>query len=148
MRIKVMGENDCARALRGLLRKAGFAVSEFLPSEVVAMLPSGGYVVEIEVMGTPPSPIYFDSVDSELEANILRHVAALTPLPVVVDRPGGRIRSDREIRIVVPQGAAREAAAVEFGVLRGLLDTVQGIPKPAGKPPIPWWRRLLFRREA
>jgi hypothetical protein len=48
-----------------------------------------------------------------------------------VDRPGGEVHSDREIRIVVPRGAEREAAAVEFGVLRGLLDTVSASGPPA-----------------
>ncbi len=156
MRIKVIGDCDSARALRGLLRKAGFAVTEFLPAGLVTELPSGGYVVYIEE--SPESSglknILFDSVDSELEANILRHVTQLTPHPVVVDRPGGVVHSDREIRIVVPKCVAgeegrhdREATAVEFGVLRGLMDTVHGKPSPR----VPrsrsfgtWWRRVFW----
>ncbi len=145
MRIKIIGDCESARALRGLLRKAGFAVVEFLPAEVVAALPGGGYVVEIEEGEAGRPGIYFDSIDSELEANILRHTAALSPLPVTVDRPGGKVRSDREIRIVVPAGNVREQAAVEYGVLRGLMDTIHGTEKPAGKPPIPWWRRVFLR---
>src|SRR5665213_2902076 len=73
--------------------------------------------------------IHFDSVDSALEAAVLRHVSQLAAGPVIVDRPGGVVRSERELRIVAPcSGDARadEAAAVaiEFGVLRGLLDLV------------------------
>jgi len=54
-----------------------------------------------------------------------------------VDRPGGVVRSDRELRIVAPNtGDARadEAAAVaiEFGVLRGLLDLIS--PRAHAKP--------------
>ena len=74
MRIKIIGDNDCARALRGLLRKAGFAVSEYLPPELVKDLPGGGYVVYIDpAPGAGPGggTIHFDSVDCELEANIL-----------------------------------------------------------------------------
>jgi hypothetical protein len=46
---------------------------------------------------------------------------------VIVDRPGGVVHSDRELRIVAPNtgdAKADEAAAVaiEFGVLRGMLD--------------------------
>jgi hypothetical protein len=57
----------------------------------------------------------------------LRHVTQLAAAPVVVDRPGGVVHSDRELRIVAPNtgdAKADEAAAVaiEFGVLRGLLD--------------------------
>ena len=165
MRIKVIGENDCARALRGLLRKAGFAVSEFLPAALVREMPSGGYVIYIEEAedvrpdscnperpvrrsgsGSGSGQIYFDSVDCELERNILRHVTPLSTRPVVVDRPGGVVHSDREIRILVPADE-REQQAVEFGVLRGLLDTVHGTPQggAAGKAPVPWWRRLFFR---
>ena len=143
MRIKVIGDSECARALRGLLRKAGFAVTEFLPAEVVRALPSGGYVIRLEE-GPAESHVYFDSIDCELEASILRHVTQLSPLPVTVDRPGGQVRSDREVRIVVPTGNAREQAAVEFGVLRGLCDTVYG---PAGggppAPDRPWYKRIF-----
>ncbi len=147
MRIKVIGDGDCARALRGLLRKAGFAVTEFLPAEVVRALPSGGYVIRLEEgPARPGGHVYFDSIDCELEASILRHVTLLSPLPVTVDRPGGQVRSDREIRIVIPCGNVREQAAVEYGVLRGLMDTVYGAKR---KPPArlggnrPWYKRLF-----
>ncbi len=155
MRIKIIGESECARALRGLLRKAGFAVSEILPASIVTELPSGGYVVRVEE-GPAEGHIYFDSMDSELERNILRHVTQLSPLPVTVDRPGGEVHSDREIRIVVPRDAEREAAAVEFGVLRGLMDTVsasgpperwRGAARPsswrAGSGGAGWFRKLF-----
>ena len=71
--------------------------------------------------------IHFDSVDSALETAVLRHVTQLAAAPVIVDRPGGVVHSDRELRIVAPNtgdAKADEAAAVaiEFGLLRGLLD--------------------------
>ncbi len=73
--------------------------------------------------------IHFDSVDSALEAAVLRHVTQLAAGAVVVDRPGGVVHTERELRIVAPNtgdAKADEAAAVavEFGVLRGLLDLV------------------------
>jgi hypothetical protein len=66
-------------------------------------------------------------VDSLLEAAVLRHVSRLAGGPVIVDRPGGLVHSERELRIVVPvSGDAKmdeaAAVAVEFGVLRGLLE--------------------------
>ena len=147
MRIKIIGDCDSARALRGLLRKAGFAVTEFLPAELVTELPSGGYVVYVEE-SAEAQHILFDSVDSELEANILRHVTLLSPNPVVVDRPGGEVHSDREIRIVVPrQGRGeREAGAVEFGVLRGLMDTVHKPSAYRAGQDRPWWRKVFSAR--
>ncbi len=186
MRIKIIGENNCARATRHLLRLAGFAVTEFLPADAVAGGPLAGYAITIDLAPahhTPdnllrPDPptqhqdasaseeaprshrdasspsftvattaglpafaktlsIHFDSVDSALEAAVLRHVTQLAAAPVIVDRPGGVVHSDRELRIVAPNtGDARadEAAAVaiEFGVLRGLLDlTAPAAPKKA-----------------
>jgi hypothetical protein len=260
MRIKIIGDNNCARATRHLLRTAGFAVSEFLPADVVTAAPHSGYVITIElapaphlrdgeaardepvhgepVPGETPDPsltpgysthgqpaaaigealssldgvsspsfaeatagkpastdseaslsvgarhavplqpaehdlpglhggaptvgaglhveesescrsfrcqderdagathsacIHFDSVEGDLERAILRHVAALSAEAVVVDRPGGVVRSERELRIIVPtSGDARAdeaaAVAVEFGVLRGLLDLVSPAP--------------------
>ena len=219
MRIKIIGDNNCARATRHLLRKAGFAVTEFLPADVVTQAPHSGYVITIDLapaphplhgepaQGEPRDPtsepdhstpahaeaaagrhtakheealplhggassptslggagilpaglhtghtenrrrdagatrsasILFDSVDSELEGAILRHVTQLAAAPVVVDRPGGVVHSERELRIVVPKSGdvkADEAAAVavEFGVLRGLLDLVSppSLPKVRG----------------
>lgn len=241
MRIKIIGENNCARATRHLLRLAGFAVTEYLPADAATSGPHAGYAITIDVApaahaacdhgavsthSTPapadPSPdprlrppdstaseggahlrpespthhhaaareeaprahrdaslpassgtgsrlsgfgeehgemagpgaqphtrlgapaeeaskthtqdrlkpipqIHFDSVESALEAAVLRHVTQLASAPVIVDRPGGVVHSDRELRIVAPNtgdAKADEAAAVaiEFGVLRGLLD--------------------------
>jgi hypothetical protein len=219
MRIKIVGENDCARATRHLLRKAGFAVTEFLPAEVVTQGPHAGYLITVELAPATPdlpasepgfpqqdpltdskeasdgsfatsdasspvteqqetevratcTPIRFDSVDGALEAAILRHVTQLSAVPVVVDRPGGMVHSERELRVIVPRAlTARKhvprllvagdslprplavgdhadpaaAAAVEFGVLRGLLDLLQppaqGTQAPAPPPaPRKWWK--------
>ncbi len=239
MRIKIIGDNNCARATRHLLRLAGFAVTEFLPANAVTGGPLAGYAITIDLAPAPHTPesllrpdppthhphasaseeaprlhrdasspafilqsegrttagkptfgdgsevaqnishfvipseaknlsggeaeresdssaknaprddssskvqatdpgsarIHFDSVDSALEAAVLRHVTQLAAGPVIVDRPGGVVHSDRELRIVAPNtgdGKADEAAAVaiEFGVLRGLLDlTTPGVHK-------------------
>jgi hypothetical protein len=210
MRIKIIGDNNCARATRHLLRKAGLAVTEFLPADVVTQAPHSGYVITIDLAPAPHTPdpttkpdhsthgqsapgigeaspshggassptlpgaewsrnppggsgilpaglltehlesrrrdvgatrgssIHFDSVDSELEAAILRHVTQLAAAPVVVDRPGGIVHSERELRIVVPNSGDAKAdegaaVAVEFGVLRGLLDLTAPTPTPLRK---------------
>jgi|SRR5579872_1682112 len=240
MRIKIIGDNNCARATRHLLRKAGFAVTEFLPADVVTQAPHSGYAITIDLAPAPhtasgktpevnPDPthkpghsthgqaateiegafalakatsgassptsasspasvdgndffsvgarftensslegsrvnvqreqyaeplqhargdhhssahqlscIHFDSVDSELEAAILRHVAQLAATPVIVDRPGGVVHSERELRIVVPNSGDAKAddaacVAVEFGVLRGLLDLSSPAAPPASR---------------
>src|SRR6266436_6458433 len=53
MRIKINGDNNCARATRHLLRKAGFAVTEFLPADVVTQAPHSGYVITIDLAPAP-----------------------------------------------------------------------------------------------
>jgi len=124
MRIKVLGECESARALRGLLRKAGFAVTDSLP----AAGPLAGYTIIVEE-SDQSGWIHVDSVDCELEAAILRHITKLSPHPVSLDRPGGQVHSEREVRIVVPAGNQAQQLAVEFGVLRGLLEVCG--PKPS-----------------
>jgi hypothetical protein len=145
MRIKIIGESDTAKALRGLLRKAGFAVCEFLPAEVVMHAPDAGYAITIEE-GEHSGWIHLDSVDSELEAAVFKHITQLSPHPVSVDRPGGVVHSERELRIIAPAGDAAQAQAVEYGVLRGLLELLG--PKPLKMPEPPQlakfglWKRL------
>src|SRR5437879_6422054 len=56
MRIKIIGDNNCARASRHLLRKAGFAVTEFLPADVVTQAPHSGYVITIDLAPAPHTP--------------------------------------------------------------------------------------------
>src|ERR1700676_2622351 len=64
MRIKIIGDNNCARATRHLLRKAGFAISEFLPAEVITQAPHSGYAITIDLASAPlpPPAIVPDSV--------------------------------------------------------------------------------------
>ena len=143
MRVKIIGENDCAKAARGLLRQAGFAVTEVLPGEAVLQGPLAGYVITIEeIMGT--DRIHIDSVDCPFEAALLKHITQLSKLPVVVDRPGGVVHGDREIVLLVP-ASAEQQQAVEFGVLRGLLE-LNGQQKAAEKAlpqRAPWYKRLF-----
>jgi hypothetical protein len=144
MRVKIIGENDCAKAARGLLRQAGFAVTEFLPADAVTQGPLAGYVIGI-VEDARADKIHIDSVDCALEAAILKHITQLSKHPVVINRPGGVVHSDREIGLIVPHDA-EEQQAVEFGVLRGLLE-IAGQPKAAEKiaPPqqTSWYQRIF-----
>jgi hypothetical protein len=158
MRIKVTGECESARALRGLLRKAGFVVSDALPE----VGPVAGYTITIEE-SDQSGWIHVDSVDGELEAAVLRQITKLSTHPVSLDRPGGQVHSERELRVVVPAGDAAQQHAVEFGVLRGLLEVCAPKPdQPAETPRASaaaedksaqahaapegaWWRRLWAR---
>jgi hypothetical protein len=144
MRVKIIGENNCAKAARGLLRQAGFAVTEFLPADAVTQGPLAGYVIGIIEDGRADK-IYIDSVDCALEAAILKHITQLSKHPVVLNRPGGVVHSDREIGLIVPHDA-EEQQAVEFGVLRGLLE-VTGQLKAAERAAPPqraaWYERIF-----
>ncbi len=134
MRIKVIGECESARALRGLLKLGGLAVVNVLPGDGGVKPPlHGGLVISLEE-SAPGLDIHFDSVDSDLERLVLKHVTQLTARPVRVDRQGGQVHSDRELRIVVP-AQERERIAVEYGVLRGLLEMMG--------PQKPWYKRMF-----
>jgi hypothetical protein len=143
MRVKIIGENDCAKATRGLLRQAGFAVTEFLPADAVTQGPIAGYVITIQEEAASER-LHIDSVECPLEAAVLKHVTQLSKLPVVVDRPGGVVHSDREIGLIVP-ASLEQQQAVEFGVLRALLE-LAGQKKDAEKiapAKKSWFGRLL-----
>ncbi len=56
MRIKIIGENGCARATRHLLRLAGFAVTDFLPADAVIEGPAAGYAITIDLSPAPHTP--------------------------------------------------------------------------------------------
>jgi hypothetical protein len=53
MRIKIIGDNNCARATRHLLRKADFAVTEFLHADAVTAAPHSGYPITIDLAPAP-----------------------------------------------------------------------------------------------
>jgi hypothetical protein len=117
-----------AGPLSGDVSSPSFSSQSATVTEKVAEEVAAGAAVE-KINGA--GKIHFDSVESELEAAVLRHVSQLSAAPVIVDRPGGVVRSERELRIVLPNSgdaAADESAAVavEFGILRGLLDLVDG----------------------
>src|SRR5258706_15632126 len=56
MPVKIIGDNNCARATRHLLRKAGLAVTEFLPADVVTQAPHSGYAITIDLAPAPHNP--------------------------------------------------------------------------------------------
>jgi hypothetical protein len=144
MRVKIIGESNCAKAARGLLRQAGFAVTEFLPTDAVTQGPLAGYVIGI-VEDARADKIYVDSVDCALEAAILKHITQLSKHPVVLNRPGGVVHSDREIGLIVPHDE-EEQRAVEFGVLRGLLELggQLKVAEKIGPPRRPSWYQRIF----
>jgi hypothetical protein len=109
MRINIKGKNVSALALRGMLRKSGFVVSE-----AGALLS-----VAIEESETE-SFIVVDGVDSELERLVVNSIAELSLTPILLRRGGSRQSSDHEIAITVPARDA-ERIAVERGVLRALI---------------------------
>ena len=145
MKISIIGDNDTCKATRMLLRQAGFAVTD-APTRASVRIwieerpqsaphtdanPSfvvGQHAAPAETARRQSSPlhhdahIYFDSIDSPLEAAIVRHVSQLSRHAIVIDRPGGTVHSDRELRITVPEAHFDQQHAVQLGILRGLLD--------------------------
>ena len=130
MNISIIGENETCKAARMLLRQAGFAVRD-TPARSD---------LRIWIEEHPRIPqVYFDSIDSPLEAAVVRHVSQLSRHAIVIDRPGGQVRSDRELRIVVPEESFEQQHAVQLGILRGLLDFTGAAKKT------PRWKKLFAR---
>jgi hypothetical protein len=128
MRIRVLGECDTAKAVRGLLSQAGYLLSDG----------RANYTVHLEeVPGA--SRIVFDSIDCELERRIFRHTRDLIGQPIAMQTAGG-IQRDDEIRIVLPARGS-ERHAVELGILRGMLDLIP--IAPSKRHPEKRWRATL-----
>ena len=119
MNISIIGDNETCKATRMLLRQAGFSVRD-TPTRADVRI----WIDERSQTAAEPSDahIYFDSIDSPLEANVVRHVSQLSRHAIVIDRPGGSVRSDRELRMTVPEDHFEQQHAVQLGILRGLLD--------------------------
>src|ERR1700686_2403966 len=103
MNIAIIGDNESAKATRTLLRHAGFAVQDTAARSDVRI-----WIEE----RAKSAPIHFDSIESPLEAAVVRHVARLSRHAIVIDRPGGRVRTDRELRIEAPLGDCEQQRAV------------------------------------
>ncbi len=116
MKLYVGGDNDCAKTIRGYL-STQFAIIE--AEEFIADPKVADFVLYIEIDPTAHH-ILFDSIDCPLEKNILRHTRALTSTEIKVMTAGG-VQSETECRIVVPSDRSVQSA-VEYGVLRGMLD--------------------------
>jgi hypothetical protein len=129
--MRVLISDDCptAKALRGNLARHDFHLTGHHPD----------FTVWIEEQPGLVRPL-LDSVDSELEQAILRHLRKQTNTPVEIHTAGG-IESDREVRIVVPP-VEQERRAVEVGVFRALLE-LSGQDRTA-RPS--WWRSLIRRK--
>ncbi len=129
MNIAIIGDSQSAKATRALLRQAGFAVQDAAARSDLRI-----WIEE----RAKSAPICFDSIDAPLEAAVVRHVSQLSCHPIVIDRPGGSVRSDCELRIDVPEDDFEQQRAVQLGILRGLLDFTR-----TGKHKLGRWRKLF-----
>ena len=128
MNVAIIGENETCKAARMLLHQAGFAVRDSAPhAHLRIWIEEHPRILQI----------YFDSIDSPLEAAVVRHVSQLSRHAIVIDRPGGQVRSDRELRIVVPEESFEQQHAVQLGILRGLLDFMGATKKT------PRWKKFF-----
>ena len=127
MRIKIIGDNDCARAVRHLLRLAGFAVTEFLPADAPGGGPLAGYAITIDLAPAPNTP------EDHLRPDPATHHSRTSAY-------GEAFRSDRSAsspafsETAVVSGAARAGGSGEGGVT------------PGGGIHFDWWRARWRRR--
>jgi hypothetical protein len=113
LRIIVNGDNDTAKAVRGILLQGGFVVTTQLARLELT-------IEEADI----PEPV-LDGVDGELERQLLAAIADQSPSGrVLIQRKGGN-RSDQVMRIIVP-AVDEERVAIETAVLRALHAFVTG----------------------
>ncbi|MBM3813446.1 MAG: hypothetical protein FJW20_17630 [Acidimicrobiia bacterium] len=105
MRIQVKGECPSAKAVRTGLAAEGFAVSDWFPTYKIHIGETEGAIPEV------------DGVDCELERQVVNSIATIAGTDVLLRRPGG-VRSDQEIRILIPRNQEM-AAAVEQAAIKG-----------------------------
>src|SRR5438132_14212208 len=121
MRIKVLGEGEVAKTLRGHL-------AAFSHVAVVDVLQD--FTVEIRQEAGPAATI--DGVDGPLEAHVLQQLAEAVG-HVLVKRQGGNQRDDTII-VGIPIEAEVKAERALFRALTGGMAKVKR----------GWWRRRLF----
>lgn len=133
MRIKVVGNSVCARGLRGMLEREGFALVDTFPQ----------FTIELFDAPQATCPI-LDSVDSELERLVLVAIAELTPSGEVLVRRAGGNQQETVMRIYVPATNEAEHFAVQRGIVRALHRLKQA-NVPGDPPPPTGWQAWLGR---
>src|SRR5882762_11342593 len=113
MRIKIIGDNNCARATRHLLRKAGFAVTEFLPADVVTQAPHSGYVITIDLAPAPHPP----DPTSEPDHSTPAHAEATAGSPAAALAKAGRHTAKHEEALPLHGGASLPTSHGGAGIL-------------------------------
>lgn len=111
MRINVVGECDSAKSIAGLLTKANLVITEDFPEYTL-------YIEEAAVKA-----VVVDGIDCDLERTMLLMMEQAGVNKFVLRRAGG-IRSDKEIRIMIPKDDVELKHAVEYGCVRGLLKEI------------------------
>jgi hypothetical protein len=117
--IKVVGDNNTARAVRVALREQGFAIVDEQPTFTIG-------IAEATVFECPT----FDSVDGPIERELFAAIRSVTPSGRMATLHAGGVQSEDEVRIMVPQDA-EESRAVVSGIVVGCLQAVKA---KAGRP--------------
>lgn len=130
MRVLILGDSPAAKALRGHLARHDFHLTSYQPDATVR--------IEEQLDAVHPM---LDGIHCELEQAILRHLRKQTATPIEIHTAGG-VKSDREVRIVVP-ATDKERCAVEVAVFRALLD-ISG--QSFGSQKRAWWRSWISRK--
>lgn len=129
MRIRVEGECESARVLRGKLEAAGYATqSQHGPD----------YVVTIGEQFGGPAPVILDGIDCRFEQEVLTHLHRQGVPRVWIQFEGG-VQSDRAIKVLICDSAYQ--LSVEEALLNAILQHTG--KRQAWKRALPWYRRIL-----
>ena len=132
MRVKVIGDGETAKTLRGYL-------SGFSHAVVVEQAPDFTVKVRAEA-----GEATVDGVDGVLEQHVVNQLAEMLG-SVTVKRASGTRRDDTSIVVGVPVGKEALAARALFralagGVARVSEEKAAEVVPPEPAPKRPWWR--------
>jgi len=127
MRVQVIGNNNTANGLSGLLLRAGFQV----------VTETALFIVEIEE-DINAIDLIVDGIDGELEHTIINNICDLIPSGRIILQRGGGNRDDSKIVLKVPVND-KVIWAAQQGIIRSLIQCTT-----KGKEP-KWWERFKKR---
>ena len=140
MRIKIIGDNNCARATRHLLRMAGFAVTEFLPAEAITQAPHHGYAITIELAPAAHPPTHSSTPDHSTHghpASAYEETSAKAKADAGVSSPAFAPKGGAMAGGPASQSMAGDAAggpASDFGESNGSVGfSLRGVGLPKEK---------------
>lgn len=135
MRVAVIGGNEIAKEVRGLLAKADLIVESAASGHTL-------YTISVEIDPTE-SNVVIDGIPCPLEHEIARAIEKETSRRTERERVGGLIKSDSALRILVPDNH-KLYPHIALGIFRGFMRVAQQRWDGDMTKDAPWFKKKLW----